>query len=287
MAALENVRPHAAHGPVTYRTFVPPSPYDSLIENIWYWEGFDPGHAKDTIMASGRLGLLVNLAEPELNWYDGEGYRRRNRLGGIALCGAHSSHFAIDAFQPNNMGVQFKPGGAAAFFSGSAREFHDNHVSLADIWGGDEAERLHERLVDAPTPEAKAAVLFRALAARARQAERHPAVALALTRFERAPHRTSVKAVAREAEISVKRLIGLFADEVGMTPKAYLRVSRFQRVLARVHPAVSIDWMDEVERHGYYDQPHFIREFREFSGFTPTEYLRRRGPYLQHVAILE
>ena len=63
-----------------------------------------------------------------------------------------------------------------------------------------------------------------------------------------------------------------------MTPKAYLRVSRFQRVLARVHAAPSVDWMEEVERHGYYDQPHFIREFKEFSGFTPTEYFRLARP---------
>jgi AraC-like DNA-binding protein len=43
--------------------------------------------------------------------------------------------------------------------------------------------------------------------------------------------------------------------------------------------------MEVVERHGYYDQPHFIREFREFSGFTPTEYFRLRGPQIQHVPL--
>src|SRR6185437_4189476 len=86
-------------------------------------------------------------------------------------------------------------------------------------------------------------------------------VTLALLRLARAPHRTSVRAIAREAEVSAKRLINLFAEQVGMTPKLYLRVSRFQRVLARVHEAPSVDWMEEVEHHGYYDQPHFIREF--------------------------
>jgi methylphosphotriester-DNA--protein-cysteine methyltransferase len=113
----------------------------------------------------------------------------------------------------------------------------------------------------------------------------HPAVELALRCFARLPHQVSVSAAAREAEVSPKKLIRLFAEEVGMTPKAYLRVSRFQRVLARIHAAQSVDWMEEVERHGYYDQPHFIHEFREFSGFTPTEYFRLRGPYLQHVPL--
>lgn len=268
-----------------YRTFVPPPPYDGFIENLWYWQGDDPGHAKDTIMASARLGLMVNLKEDALTWYDGERYGRRNRIPGIALCGPYSTHFAIDAFQASNMGVQFKPGGAFAFFGGSAREFGNAHTALADIWSADAARRLHQRLVQAPTPEDKIAILFHAVAERFSERTRHPAVALALARFGRNPHRVSIAATAREAEVSAKKLIALFAEQVGMTPKSYLRVARFQRVLARVHTATSVDWMEEVERHGYYDQPHFIREFKQFSGFTPGEYFRLRGPYLQHVPL--
>jgi AraC-like DNA-binding protein len=277
-------RPQAEHAPIVYKTFVPPPPYDGFIENLWYWEGFDPGHAKDTIMASGRIGIMVNLREDALTWYDGERYGRRNRIPGIAVCGTHSTHFAIDAYQASNMGVQFRPGGAFAFFGGSARDFTNAHISLADIWGAD-AHRLHQRLVQAPTAEEKIAILFRAMVERYEERERHPAVSLALGRLSRSPHRTSVRVIAREAEVSTKRLIHLFAEQVGMTPKLYLRVLRFQRVLERVHTAASVDWMEEVERHGYYDQPHFIREFREFSGFTPTEYFRLRGPYRQHVPL--
>ena len=267
-----------------YKIFVPPPPFDAFIENLWYWEGGDPGHAKDTIMASGRLAIQINLRQDELSWYDGEGYAKRNRLGGIALCGLTTKSFAIDAFQPSNMGVQFKPGGAVAFFAGSARDFEDTHIALDDIWGA-EAARLHQRLVAAPTPDGKLAILFHAMAAHFNGRVRHPAVALALARFGRAPHRVSIAAAARAAEISQKKLIRLFADEVGTTPKTYLRVARFQRVLARVHAAPSVDWLEEVHAQGYYDQPHFIREFREFSGFTPTEYFKRRGPYLQHVPL--
>jgi len=280
----ERVRPHDTPAPVVYRTFVPPAPFDAFIENIWYWRGFDPGHAKDTIMASGRTGLMINLASDKLTWYDGERYTRRNALAGIAVCGAHTTAFAIDAFQLSNMGVQFKPGGVFAFFGGSARAFENAHIALADLWGAD-AERLHQRVVQAPTPDDKIAILFRAMVQRFEERARHPAVEIALSLFGRSPHRVSVTAAAHEAEVSPKTLIRLFAEQVGMTPKSYLRVARFQRVLGRVHKAANVDWMEVVERHGYYDQPHFIREFKEFSGFTPGEYFRLRGPYLQHVPL--
>jgi AraC-like DNA-binding protein len=277
-------RPHAARAPAIYKTFAPPAPFGAFIENIWYWRGLDPGHAKDTIMASGRLGLMINLDGDALSWYDGEGYATRNLLSGIALCGTHAQTFAIDAHQPHMLGVQFRPGGAFAFFGGSAREFENVHLSLADIWGAD-AERLHQRVVQAPAPDDKIEILFRAMAERFDECTHHPAVALTLALFGRAPHRVSVKDAARRAEVSQKTLIRLFAEEVGMTPKTYLRVSRFQRVLSRLHAASSVDWMEVVERHGYYDQPHFIREFKQFSGFAPSEYFRLRGPHLQHVPL--
>jgi AraC-like DNA-binding protein len=277
---------HVSNSAVVYKTFVPPAPYNRFIENLWYWEGPDPGHAKDTIMASGRVSIQVNLRREVLSWYGGDGYCERRDIAGIGLCGGHSQPFAIDAYQPNNMGVQFKPGGVAAFFGGSARDFENVHVSLRDLWGR-EADALYQRLMDEPAPERKVAILFRAMARRYRERSRDPAVDLALGHFARLLHRVSVKAVAREADVSPKKLIRLFSEDVGMTPKAYLRVSRFQRVLMRVHTAQSVDWMEEVERHGYYDQPHFIREFREFSGFTPTEYFKLRGPYPQHVPLTD
>jgi len=268
-----------------YVTAAPPSPLDSFIENFWYWEGETPGHAKDTVMASGRTGLLVNLKQDRLSWYGGERFAECNRLKGIALCGTHSSAFAIDAHQPHMMGVQFRPGGAFPFFRPPSREFENAHVSLEDIWGRD-AERLHQRLAQAPTPQDKFKILESALIAAApRPFERHPAVALALSQMSRAPHKSSVAKLAGEMGVSHKRFIKLFTDEVGFTPKLYLRVARFQRVLARIFQAPGVDWGDVVERHGYFDQSHFIRDFREFSGLTPSEYLIRRGPYLQHVPL--
>jgi AraC-like DNA-binding protein len=271
-----------------YLQHIPAPPLDAYVENLWYWEGEAPNdrpvHAKDTIMASGRVGILINLKHDELAWYDGDRFARRNTLKGISLCGTHASAFAIDAWQPHMLGVQFRPGGSFPFFAAPARHFRDAHISLHDIWGAD-AERLHQRLVQAPTPRAKFEILEAALIAFApRPLERHPAVALALTRLA-GGRPTSVAALAAEADVSHKTFIRLFAEEVGFTPKLYLRVARFQRVLAAIFAVPQVDWGDAVEQGGYFDQSHFIRDFREFSGLTPTEYLIRRGPYLQHVPL--
>jgi AraC-like DNA-binding protein len=264
---------------------VPPPPLDGFIEYLWYWEGEAPGHAKDAITASRTLGMVIDLRADHGYWYDGENYGRRNDVTGMSLSGTYASPFAIDAHQPKIMGVSFLPGGAYPFFGPAAHEFASTHTPVGDIWGRD-AQRLHQRLVQAPTPDDKFDILTDFLIHVAvRSFEHHPAVALALRTFERRPHRSSVAATAREADVSQKRFIRLFTDEVGMTPKLYLRVARFQRVVDGIHFAPKVDWGDVVERHGYYDQSHFIRDFKDFTGITPTEWLKTRGPYPHHIPL--
>lgn len=262
-----------------------PPPLGRFVDFLWYWEGERPAHLKDAITATRSLAIQIDLTAEHGYWYDGENYSRQNDVTGMSLAGTQASPFAINAYQPKIMGVEFLPGGAYPFFGPAAHEFGDTHTPLRDIWGRD-AKRLHQRLVQAPTPDDKFDILQRALIELASRAfEHHPAVAMALERFERCPHRASVSGMARETELSQKKFIRLFSDEVGMTPKLYLRVARFQLVIDRIHFHPEIDWGDVVEGHGYYDQSHFIRDFREFTGLAPTEWLKRRGPYPHHIPL--
>jgi len=263
----------------------PPPPLGHFIDFLWYWEGERPAHMKDAITASRSLHIQIDLARNDVGWYSGEDYAQRNALKGMSICGTQSGTFAIDAYQPKIMGIEFRPGGAFPFLGPAAHEFSDVHVSLEDVWGL-EAERLHQRLVQAPTPDDKFDILEAELIRLAPHAlEYHPAVAMALQQFEHCPQRANVRDTARDAELSQKKFIRLFSEQVGMTPKLFLRVARFERVIDRIHFAQHIDWWDVVERHGYYDQSHFIRDFKEFTGITPTEWLKTRGPYPHHIPL--
>ena len=73
---------------------------------------------------------------------------------------------------------------------------------------------------------------------------------------------------------------------MGLTPKSFSRVQRFQRVLRKVHRLPSIDWADVALECGYYDQAHFIHDFQSFSGFTPTVYAARATEHLNHVPLV-
>ena len=112
--------------------------------------------------------------------------------------------------------------------------------------------------------------------------EHHSAVALALATLA-SPRSPRTRELAREAGLSEKRFIDVFRFEVGLKPKLFNRIRRFQRVLAKVRPGATLDWAELAVEQGYFDQSHLIRDFVAFSGCTPTEYvcrlddLRKRG----------
>ena len=84
--------------------------------------------------------------------------------------------------------------------------------------------------------------------------------------------------LASEIGCSRKRLIALFRDQVGQTPKTVARIFRFNRVVTLLGADTAMGWAELAHDGGYYDQAHFNRDFRVFAGCTPSEYLGRQLP---------
>jgi AraC-like DNA-binding protein len=82
---------------------------------------------------------------------------------------------------------------------------------------------------------------------------------------------------------SQKHFIDLFRRQVGVTPKQYLRIMRFQKVLCEIERDGFIPWNRISLESGYYDQAHFIHDFKHFSGFTPNGYMKRKTTALNYI----
>ena len=80
--------------------------------------------------------------------------------------------------------------------------------------------------------------------------------------------------------MSGTHLAAQFKTHVGVTPKRVARIYRFARLIVSVDAGRPVDWAEVAHDAGYFDQAHFSREFKDFTGHTPTEYLalRRRFP---------
>jgi AraC-like DNA-binding protein len=226
------------------------------VDALWLWQAGTTRTMKERLLPTGTMHLFLDLEKPDLP---------------AAFAGVQTGWSVVDSSR-YCIGVHFKPGGAHAFLEGSTGELADGAVPLEMIWGRD-ASRLREQLHEATTPSAKLDILANALIARQRDDGDDPVVAHALDIFARHPG-ARVGDVARQTALSRKRFIRVFFDRVGVTPKRYWRIRRFQRVLRHIRRRAPDRWSAVAMRYGYADQAHLIREFRELSGLTPTTYLR-------------
>jgi AraC-like DNA-binding protein len=91
--------------------------------------------------------------------------------------------------------------------------------------------------------------------------------------------------LSSEIGYSQKHFIDLFRRQVGVSPKQYLRIMRFQKAIGAIENNKSVRWSQIARESGYYDQGHFIHDFKHFSGFTPNEYLQRKTEMLNYVPV--
>jgi len=255
-----------------YARRVPRAPLSDFVDLLWLFDGYAPVHAQERLLPTGTVELVLDMRSGP------PGFR-------AVVAGPHSESSILDTSRAASvLGVHFKPGGAFPFLGVPAGELHNLEVPLDVLWGSG-ADELRERALSARSTEARFRVLEESLLARARTLARHAAVAFALRELGEVPNARTVAAVAGAVGLSQRRFIDRFRDEVGLTPKLFSRVRRFQEVIRLVHPVRTVDWTDVALSCGYFDQAHFIHDFRAFSGMSPTEYFARKGDHENHVPL--
>jgi AraC-like DNA-binding protein len=253
-----------------------------FVEWLWYFTG-DLPHARERILPTGTMQLLVNLYEDELRTYTGARFAKVRRIRGSAISGAWARPFGIDTLEQRHVvGVAFRPGGAAPFLAAPADALRDDHVELDRIWGRDGA-LLRERLLEAPTPAAALRTLESWLLRRAaRPLEADKLVELAVGALDRG---APVGRLTQRLGVTPGRFIRHFESMVGITPKRFARVRRFGRALESVERGCPVRWSEVAAACGYFDQAHLIHDFQEFSGMNPTQYRPRAQGDRNHALI--
>jgi AraC-like DNA-binding protein len=267
---------------------VPSAPLSTFVALLWSYEGDTPGQGKERRLPDGAMGLVINLRDDLTHIYDRQQPDHFQIYRGSVISGAHSAFTILDSTGPACMlGAEFRPGGALPFLGLPAAALHNQVLSLEAIWGA-AAQRLRDDLLAATTPTRRFALLEAALLARLNPARvAHPAVGFALAALHSAPHAPTMAAVTERIGLSQTRFIQVFREAVGLTPKQYCRVRRFQHVLRMLEGGAPVKWAELALTSGYFDQAHLIHDFQAFAGLTPTAYLTLRGDERNHIALVE
>ena len=252
----------------------PNLPLTPYVECVWHCESGAALECRERVLPDGRFHLTLNL-----------------EVGVAAVAGLRSHHVVIDAARVSSvMGVVFRPGMARAFVAAPAIDFYDQAVQLDLVWGWRSADRLLDRLREAPTAEGRIRIVEETLVERMRTfSEKHPPMhphmQYALHAFSNAMQMRSVADVSRDIGWSRRWLSHAFAEQVGMTPKRYCRLVRFQHVVREIASQQPVDWAGIALAGGFCDQAHIIHEFRAFSGLSPEMFLASERPFPNHVRI--
>ena len=267
----------------------PAPPLDAFVESVWLCRN-DPRPRKlERVLPSGSAQLIVNLKEDETRVYQNTsaGLICHTSPGSI-LSGLATRFQLIDTDEQSHVaGVVFRPGGTLAFAKLPASELSNADVPGEHIWGRELTSRLREQLLAATNANAALAAMEAWLLDIWYARSCHPAVDFALKIFHSSPSVATIRQVTDAISLSSRRFIEKFEMQVGLTPKRYCRLLRFQSAVANAHGPAPLDWAQLALDCGYFDQAHFIHEFREFSGITPRAYAANTTAFQNHVTFLQ
>jgi AraC-like DNA-binding protein len=256
----------------------PQPPLERYIECFW-WSRRDHRHeCEEHMLPSGSAQLVFALHEELLQCRASTAAEWFHWAGGV-VHGTQLSYYVAGA-KPAGcaVGIAFRAGAAGAVMGLAPEELTDHHVPVEAIWGPRGID-LHQQLMSAAGAHECFRILERTLSARVqRPLLIHPAVAHALAAGSTALTASAkVGDLQRSSGYSPRHFNALFRAAVGLNPKHYYRIQRFNYVARAIAANHGRALSDIAAAAGYSDQAHLTREFREFAGVAPTQY-RPAGP---------
>ncbi len=253
---------------------IKPSPLLApYVKQYWFLKTSDLTQPNQRIIPTGSTSLVFHRASLMLS----------NSQGGLqpqAFIGGQSVGYTdlVQTGAVDMICVVFHPHGAKAFFSMPISEFHDATIAINDM--GDIALReLQDQLLYASNNLQCVGLIetylyHRLCVSKTHNHQRMAAAVEAVTQGE-----SNIEKLAQICCLSYKQFKRIFAEYVGANPKDFLRIIRFQRALYTLQCQPQISLTQLAYECGFYDQPHLIKEFKVFSGYTPSEYIATCAPY--------
>jgi AraC-like DNA-binding protein len=195
------------------------------------------------------------------------------------ITGAYDSYVVVETDAgAGGIQIDFTLLGARQFIGAPLDGLVNRAVSLDEIVGA-RARDLTAALYDERGWEARFDLLDRVLAARlAETGALSTEIVWAWNRLVGTDGQIAVGSLSGDLGWSRRRFIARFKEHVGLAPKTFARVLRFQRAVEVLKTGGADRLADVALDCGYYDQPHFDRDFRVFAGVTPTDLLRTLRP---------
>jgi AraC-like DNA-binding protein len=259
---------------VRYSEIRPSAGLSSTIDRYWVLEHDGEDAAPQRVVPDGHSELILNWNQPFESLQAGE-WRGQPRC---FLAGQIDSPLVLRPRGPSKvLGIRFHPHGAAQVLAGPMHELSGRFTALEDI--SPALSRDLDRALESPCP---IPVVESALLSAVDSSQGGDLlVGEVVRRITLARGAVDVAALAREFRVSIRQLERRFQATVGLAPKLFCRIQRFNNVF-RLLGQPSCNWVETALACGYYDQAHLIRDCKDLSGSTPAALLAEDADLARH-----
>ncbi len=266
------------------------SEFAEIPRDQWYVEIAPPAQLADCVLClwemripampgTARVRILPNACV-DIVLYGSETSRGEGSAAIVApphrsyVVGSTLRSFIVESVGWRHvLGVSLKPEGTQPLLGIPAAVIGESVALLDDVIGA-EAGVIEERVLGGPA-EGSMGRLADCLIERRRAAEAPDETARrAVALIHGASGRKRIDSLLGDLNVSARRLERNFLTHVGMSPKLFSRLVRFDRAVRDLGARGATPWSQFALAHGYTDQAHFINEFREFAGVTPAEFAK-------------
>jgi len=258
---------------VKYREYPPCGRLAPFVKCFWTLEGAaDNSSSPEPIYPDGCMEIVLNLEDPFQRVHtDG----RIERQPGMFLVGQMDRFTRVQPTGPvRAVGVRFRPGGAHPFLWFPQQEVAGQIVSLESVEGRLQ-DQFEQAVFDARSGAERIERMEALLIGRLRLRP-EPGMEAALRSMRT---QLPMRAAIAESGWSERQFRRRFEEVVGIGPKVFSRIIRFQRALRAIERTRLLPAALEC---GYYDQAHFIKDFKSFAGEAPAAYTSRKHPLADH-----
>ena len=248
---------------------------NSYIESMFHFKEFMPEHSIERVVPTGHVFIIFELDGITRYTFDNKTLKRNKSFSKVWVSGVHKNYLSISAHNHSEMFViQFKPGGAYSYFKQPINQITNQVIAAEEIFGQQILD-LRRKLLKLYTAEEKFKAAENWLCSLFSKDKTPPEELLDfITSIHHNPTHKLSKMMSDYTK-SQKHLIHQFKKYVGVTPKYYQRIVRFNEILQQLHQSKQVDWAQLAYQLDYTDQSHLIKEFKHFSGFNPEKFINK------------
>lgn len=253
-----------------YNIYPPSELLSKYIKYYWTLEGLDGlGASKERIFPDGCMELIFHYGDvfrKYTNEFEAHNQPRSFIHGQLKRFIEVESTGKIGVFS-----IRFMPNGLHPFLKMGVDELTGNAVNVRQLWGSEGAD-LEEKILAAPSTQVRIKIIEAFLLLQFKFATHYNAIDHCVRSIQDSAGTKSVENLSNEVNMGRRQLERKFISAVGLSPKTLIRIVRFQNTLRDIQRIPAGALTGVAYASGFYDQSHFINDFKEFTGLSPRQY---------------